>query len=228
MKSILIVDDDENVLEILKMYLEKESYNVLMADNGKMALSIIKEEDPDLVILDIMMPEMDGKEVIKNLRIENQVPVIFLSARSEELDRVLGFELGADDYVTKPFSPREVVVRVKAVLKRTNTTNNKDSNKKNVIKYPGLVIDSKERAVKVDGEKIKLTPKEYEILLLLARHPKQVFERERLYERVWGMDSYGDFRSVDVHINWLRDKLNNDYIKTVWGIGYKFEVGKDV
>jgi len=219
-EKILIVDDDKNVHEILTMYLQKENYRVITADNGIEALDLIEKERPDLIILDIMMPDMDGKEVIQNLRKENQIPVIFLSARSEEFDRILGLELGADDYVTKPFSPREVVARIKANLKRSNP----EINRSRIIKYPDLVIDPVNRSVEANDQKIQLTPKEYELLLLLASHPDRVFERELLYERVWGMDSYGSARSVDVHINWLRDKLKLDYIKTVWGVGYKFEV----
>ena len=220
-QRIMVVDDDPNVLEILTMYLEKENYKVLTANNGKEALNKVYNKNPDLIILDIMMPEIDGKEVIKKIREKNQIPVIFLSAKSEEFDRILGLELGADDYVTKPFSPREVVTRVKVILKRVN---NKDSDEKDIISYPSLKIDPGERKVTVQDKVIDLSPKEYELLLILAQNPGQVFNRERLYERIWGLDSYGDLRSVDVHINWIRKKLNVNYIKTVWGVGYKFEV----
>jgi two-component system response regulator ResD len=224
-KKILVVDDDENVTEILSLYLKKENFKVITANNGIKALDKVESYDPALIILDIMMPEMDGIEVVKKLREKTQIPVIFLSAKSEEFDRILGLELGADDYVTKPFSPREVVTRVKVILKRVNNKNNL-SNKKN-IKYPDLVIDHLNRKVKVKNKVIDLSPKEYELLLLLVKHPQQVFSREKLYDRIWGIDSFGDLRSVDVHINWIRNKLKLDYIKTVWGVGYKFEVEED-
>ncbi|MFW6279399.1 MAG: response regulator transcription factor [Bacillota bacterium] len=221
-QKILVVDDDDNVREILEMYLKEENYQVLCAKNGEAALEIIADSRPDLIILDIMMPRMDGKEVLQKIREKKEIPVIFLSAKGEELDRVLGLELGADDYVTKPFSPREVVARVKTILKRTGGQVDKESSE--LMEFPELSINPKKRKVKSKGQVIDLSPKEYEILEHLARHPGQVFERERLYEQIWGLDSYGDLRSVDVHVNWLRKKLDLDYIKTVWGVGYKFEV----
>jgi two-component system response regulator ResD len=226
-KRILIVDDDKNVLEILSLYLKKEKFNVLTAKDGEEAISKVEEANPDLVILDIMMPKIDGLEVVKILRKDNDIPIILLSAKEEEFDRILGLEIGADDYVTKPFSPREVLARVKVILKRVSKTK-KTKDVDELISYPRLIIDSKERRVEVDGSVIDLSPKEYQLLLLLAKHPKQVFEREQLCDRVWGIDYYGDMRTVDVHINWLRDKLKLGYIKTVWGIGYKFEVQEDV
>ncbi|OCL28002.1 DNA-binding response regulator [Orenia metallireducens] len=226
-KRILIVDDDKNVLEILSLYLKKEKFNVLIAKDGEEAISKVEEANPDLVILDIMMPKIDGLEVVKILRKDNDIPIILLSAKEEEFDRILGLEIGADDYVTKPFSPREVLARVKVILKRVSKTK-KTKDVDELISYPRLIIDSKERRVEVDGSVIDLSPKEYQLLLLLAKHPKQVFEREQLCDRVWGIDYYGDMRTVDVHINWLRDKLKLGYIKTVWGVGYKFEVQEDV
>jgi two-component system response regulator ResD len=232
-RTILIADDDENVHEILSLYLKKENYEVLSAYDGEEALAKA-EEKPDLLVLDIMMPKLDGKEVIKELRKDSQVPIIFLSAKGEEFDRVLGLELGADDYVTKPFSPRELAARIKAILKRTKRQSSqtdrgddKSDEGQKLITYPELKINPQERRVVVRGEVIDLSPKEYDLLLMLASRPRQVFERERLYESVWGIDSYGSLRSVDVHINWLRDKLSLGYIKTVWGVGYKFEVNTD-
>ncbi|GAB6100559.1 response regulator transcription factor [Halanaerocella petrolearia] len=226
-KEILIADDDQNVHEIISLYLKKEGCNILKAQDGEEALQLVADNDPDLIILDIMMPKLDGLEVIKELRKNNEVPIIFLSAKGEEFDRVLGLELGADDYVTKPFSPREIVARAKAIFKRmSNSSNNEESDRK-LITYPDLVIDPANREVKVEGIEIELSPKEYEILLLLAQHPNQVFKRERLYDRIWGVDHYGDMRTVDVHINWLRDKLDLGFIQTVWGVGYKFVVDKD-
>ncbi|MCK8817638.1 response regulator transcription factor [Natroniella sulfidigena] len=222
-EKILVVDDDQNVIEILELYLSKEDFVVFSAQDGQEAIKEAKQKNPDLIILDIMMPKLDGLEVCKELRKDNEVPIILLSAKSEEFDRVLGLELGADDYVTKPFSPREVVARVKAILKRVNKSNQPEKNSE-LIKHPNLTINPKERRVVVDGEVIELSPKEYELLVLLAEHPSQVFKREQLCEKVWGLDYYGDLRTVDVHIKWLRDKLKQDYIKTVWGVGYKFEV----
>ncbi|PRX30974.1 two-component system response regulator ResD [Orenia metallireducens] len=226
-KKILIVDDDKNVLEILSLYLNKENFRVLTAKDGKEAISKVGEVNPDLIILDIMMPKIDGLEVLKILRKDNEIPVILLSAKGEEFDRILGLEIGADDYVTKPFSPREVLARVKVILKRV-TKARAIKERSDLISYPHLTIDPQERRVEVDGGVVDLSPKEYQLLLLLARHPKQVFKREQLCDRIWGIDYYGDMRTVDVHINWLRDKLDLDYIKTVWGVGYKFEVQADV
>ncbi|WP_408955990.1 response regulator transcription factor [Natroniella sp. ANB-PHB2] len=222
-EKVLIVDDDQNVIEILKLYLNKEDFIVLSAQDGQEAIRKTNQEGPDLIILDIMMPKLDGLEVCKELRKDNQIPIILLSAKSEEFDRVLGLELGADDYVIKPFSPREVVARVKVILKRINKNNNPEK-EYDLVEYPNVSINPKERRVEVEGEVVELSPKEYELLLLLAKHPNQVFKREQLCEKVWGLDYYGGLRTVDVHIKWLRDKLEVDYIKTIWGVGYKFEV----
>ncbi|MBM7555447.1 response regulator transcription factor [Halanaerobacter jeridensis] len=228
-KNILVVDDDYNVHEILEMYLKEENYKMISAYNGEEALEKLNNNKIDLIVLDIMMPKMDGKEVVKEIRKDNEVAIIFLSAKSEEFDRVLGLELGADDYVTKPFSPREMVVRIKTVLKRIDSNqSNNNVTEREIIEYPNLKIDLSDREVKVKGEVIDLSPKEFELLILLARNPRQVFERDHLYERIWGLDHYGDMRTVDVHINWLRDKLDLDYIKTVWGVGYKFVSDSDV
>ncbi|MGM0369135.1 MAG: response regulator transcription factor [Bacillota bacterium] len=229
-KSILVVDDDQHVHEILAMYLKEENYEMINAYDGKEALNKLANNNVDLIVLDVMMPKLDGKGVIKEIRKDNQIPIIFLSAKSEEFDRVLGLELGADDYVTKPFSPREMIARIKAVLKRLSTSsdkNNEDSDRE-IIAYDNLKIDLTDRQVKVGASSIDLSPKEFELLVLLAKHPRQVFERDRLYDRIWGMDHFGNMRTVDVHINWLRDKLDLDYIKTVWGVGYKFVGDKDV
>ncbi|MCK8824470.1 response regulator transcription factor [Fuchsiella alkaliacetigena] len=226
-KQILIVDDDENVIEILSLYLQKENYDLVVARDGEEAIKKAKEFEIDLIILDIMMPKLDGLEVCKKLRKKSEVPIILLSARGEEFDRVLGLEIGADDYVTKPFSPREVVARVKVILKRVSKGEvglGEEKSSSELIEYPQLRINTKERKVEVQGEVVKLSPKEYELLLLLAQNPNQVFKRERLCEKVWGIDYYGDMRTVDVHVNWLRDKLELGYISTVWGVGYKFEV----
>jgi len=229
-ETILVVDDDQHVHEILSMYFKEENYEMIDAYDGKEALNKLANNNIDLIVLDVMMPELDGKEVIKEIRKDNQIPIIFLSAKSEEFDRVLGLELGADDYVTKPFSPREMIARIKAVLKRLSngSDDTNDNNNREIIDYDNLKIDLTDRQVKVDGSSIDLSPKEFELLVLLAKHPRQVFERDRLYDRIWGLDHFGNMRTVDVHINWLRDKLDLDYIKTVWGVGYKFVGDKDV
>ena len=227
-KNILVADDDYNVHEILEMYLKEENYEMISAYDGQETLAKLAENKIDLIVLDIMMPKLDGKEVVKEIRKDNQVPIIFLSAKSEEFDRVLGLELGADDYVTKPFSPRELTIRIKTVLKRVNDNQQDDSTEREVIEYPGLKIDLYDRVVKVKGETIDLSPKEFELLVVLAQNPRRVFERDHLYERIWGLDHFGNMRTVDVHINWLRDKIDLDYIKTVWGVGYKFVSDEDV
>ena len=227
-KNILVADDDYNVHEILEMYLKEENYEMISAYDGQETLAKLAENKIDLIVLDIMMPKLDGKEVVREIRKDNQVPIIFLSAKSEEFDRVLGLELGADDYVTKPFSPRELTIRIKTVLKRVNDNQQDDSTEREVIEYPGLKIDLYDRVVKVKGETIDLSPKEFELLVVLAQNPRRVFERDHLYERIWGLDHFGNMRTVDVHINWLRDKLDLGYIKTVWGVGYKFVSDSDV
>ena len=226
--TVLVADDDYNVHEILEMYLEEEDYEMISAYDGEEALQKLADNKIDLIVLDIMMPKLDGKEVVKEIRKDNDIPIIFLSAKGEEFDRVLGLELGADDYVTKPFSPREMTIRIKTVLKRVDASGESDgSEDREIIEYPNLKIDLSEREVKVGGEVLELSPKEFELLVLLARNPRRVFERDHLYERVWGIDHFGNMRTVDVHINWLRDKLDLDYIKTVWGVGYKFVSDED-
>ncbi|SHF66673.1 DNA-binding response regulator, OmpR family, contains REC and winged-helix (wHTH) domain [Caldanaerobius fijiensis DSM 17918] len=227
---VLIADDDKNVQEILQLYLKKEGFDVEFADDGDMALKKARDLKPDLIILDIMMPVLDGLEVCKQLRKESDVPIIMLTAKGEDLDKILGLEIGADDYVTKPFNPREVVARVKAVIRRVAERGEKGGhNKKNVIAYPGLEIDIDNYYVKLNGQEVAMTPKEIELLWYLASNCNKVFTREQLLEEIWGYDYYGDTRTVDTHIKRIRAKLNkkDNYpwdIKTVWGVGYKFEV----
>jgi len=223
--TILIADNDEYVHEVLSLYLKKEGYEVLSAKDGAETLKKVQVYKPGLVILDIMMPVIDGMEVCKRIRNESKIPIIMLTARGEELDRILGLELGADDYITKPFSPREVAARVKAVLRRIN---DHDLYKTNTITYKGLEVNMTEFYIKVDNEVIPCTPKEIELMWHLAANPGRVFSREQLLELVWGYDYYGDSRTVDTHIKRLRAKLNVGghpwEIKTVWGVGYKFEI----
>ena len=226
--NILIVDDDKNICKIIRDYLEFEDFNVSVAYDGEEALTKIKQEDFDLIILDIMLPEVDGLEVCQELRPQNNTPILMLSAKNKEIDRITGLELGADDYVTKPFSPKEIAARVKAILRRTKQ--DKEVEEKDVIKFPELMINKNYRTVKVSDKEVKLTPKEFDLLCALASAPRQVFAREDLLKKVWGYDYFGDIRTVDTHIKSLRKKLSGkvkDYIKTVWGVGYKFEVKSD-
>lgn len=224
-KPILLVDDDPHVLEVLSLYLKKEDFPVILAENGKEALEKIEETDPRLVVLDVMMPQMDGIEVCRKIRAVKATPIIMLTAKSEDVDKILGLELGADDYITKPFNPREVVARIKAVLRRTG---DREKNLK-TLSFPNLEINLAEYRVKVNNQVVPLTPKEIELLALMASHPNMVFTRENLLENVWGYDYIGETRTVDTHVKRLRRKLmiapHNPWdIKTIWGVGYKFEV----
>ncbi|SHI84412.1 response regulator transcription factor [Lutispora thermophila] len=223
--KILVVDDDQNIAELIRIYLEKEMYDVKIAYDGKKALEDFYQWTPDLVILDIMIPHMDGYEVCKQIRKAGNIPIIMLTARGEVIDKVLGLELGADDYIVKPFDPKELLARIKAVLRRVQ---NNDMVKEEKLVFPGLTIDKNDYTVTFKGNRLELPPKEMELLYFLASRPNQVFTREQLLEKVWDYDYIGDSRTVDVHIKRLREKLHDDMgrweIKTVWGVGYKFEV----
>lgn len=226
MQTILIVDDDENVHEFLKLYLKKEGYNTISAYNGNDALKLFRENSPSVVILDVMMPGIDGFEVCKAIRKESKVPILMLTAKGEDIDKILGLEIGADDYITKPFNPREVTARIKAVLRRVDDFSNV-SNK--IIRYKNLEINLNDYTVKVNDSPVQCTSKEIEILWVMASNPNRVFTREQLLETVWGYEYAGETRTVDTHIKRIRAKLgiNENYpwdIKTVWGVGYKFEV----
>jgi two-component system response regulator ResD len=227
--SILIADDEAKMRDLVKMYLEREGFKVSEAADGEQALSIFANNNFDLVVLDIMMPKVDGLSVCKEIRRKCDIPVIMLTAKGEEIDRVLGFELGADDYVVKPFSPRELVARVKALLRRTAVKPSSSTGA--VLRFPGLEINNDAREVVVEGNRVNLTPKEFELLAFLAKNINRVFTREQLLEYVWGYDFYGDLRTVDTHVKKLREKISRfgqaaGYIVTVWGVGYKFEVTK--
>lgn len=230
--TILVVDDEERIRRLLKMYLEREGYIIEEAENGEEALRKALENNYDLILLDIMMPGIDGIEVCKELREKKATPVIMLTAKGEEMNRVQGFEVGTDDYIVKPFSPREVVLRVKALLRRSSNTAyiNTDTSSKDVIVYTNLTIDNDAHRVTVAGVEVSLTPKEYELLLFLAKSPDKVFNREQLLKEVWQYEFFGDLRTVDTHVKRLREKLNKlspdaaKMIVTVWGVGYKFEV----
>ena len=225
-QRILIADDDSNIAELISLYLMKEGYETKKAGDGREALRMVPMFNPDLIILDIMMPEMDGYEVCREVRKSSSTPIIMLTAKGETFDKVLGLELGADDYMVKPFDTKELVARVKAVLRRLD---NKESNTKK-LNFDNLMINLSNYSVAYMDENVEMPPKEIELLFYLASHPNQVFTREQLLNQIWGYEYYGDTRTVDVHIKRIREKLGNDEdhprwsIKTVWGVGYKFEV----
>ena len=222
---VLVADDDPNVHEVLGLYFRREEYQMLSAYDGEEALEIMRRSRPDIVVLDIMMPKKDGLMVCREIRRESNVPIIMLSAKAEEFDRLLGLELGADDYIAKPFSPREVVARVKVVLRRLRDPG--DENRSTHLVVGNLDIDMNAYIVKLGDEIVPCTPKEIEILWTLASNPGMVFSREHLLQSIWGYDYIGDTRAVDSHIKRIRAKLctgdNNWDIRTVWGVGYRFE-----
>ncbi len=222
---VLVVDDESNVREVLSAYLDRGGFEVTEAADGRAALQAVQETKPDLVLLDLMLPEIDGLSVLSEIRRDSGVPVILLTALAEEADRVLGLEMGADDYVVKPFSPREVTARVKAVLKRVSEPDRFDHR----LEFGGLAIDGRTREVRVSGGLVELTPKEFDLLAFLASSPRQVFSRGQLLEQVWGSSrDWQDPSTVTVHIGRLRQKIETDphdprWITTVWGVGYRFE-----
>ena len=225
MLKILLVDDDPNIRQLVNLYLEKEGFEVTMAARGDEALKLFKESPPNLMLLDIMLPGMDGWQVCREVRKVSNIPIIMLTAKDETFDKVLGLELGADDYVVKPFDMKELVARIKAVSRRFQ---NSDTPDKELV-FPGLTININQYTVKYMGRELDMPPKELELLYFLASHPGMVFTREQLLEQVWGYDFFGDSRTVDVHVKRLREKLTEGerlgwMIKTVWGVGYKFEV----
>jgi two-component system alkaline phosphatase synthesis response regulator PhoP len=225
-EKILIVDDEEHIIELVELYLGKEGYRVMHALDGDAALQRFNSEKPDLLVLDIMIPGKDGLDVLREIRKTSQVPVIMLTARESEVDKVVGLELGADDYLTKPFSPRELVARVKAVLRRSKPP---AETSEEVLERDGITIDTRKRRVEVVGsEGVELTAKEFDLLFVLASNPGIVLSRERLMEKVWGYEYIGDTRTVDVYIRHLREKLadnveNPRFIETVRGVGYRFK-----
>ena len=225
-QKILIVDDDASISELISLYLEKEMFDTRCAADGEEALQLFPEYQPNLVILDLMLPGIDGYEVCRRLRASSQVPVIMLSAKGETFDKVLGLELGADDYVVKPFEMKELVARIKAVARRFQAA---DAPSGKELSFPGLSINIAQYSVTYMGKPLEMPPKELELLYFLASHPGMVFTREQLLEQVWGYDYFGESRTVDVHVKRLREKLTEGerlgwQIKTVWGVGYKFEV----
>ncbi|MGF6991425.1 two-component system response regulator ResD [Lachnospiraceae bacterium PM6-15] len=228
-EKILIVDDDENIAELIALYLNKEFYETKIALTGEEALEVFASYNPNLVLLDLMLPGKDGYEVCREIRRDSKTPIIMLSAKGEVFDKVLGLELGADDYMIKPFDTKELVARVKAVLRRfkdAGTTENANPDGQKVVRYPDLVINLSNYSVEADGQIVDMPPKELELLFFLASSPNQVFTREQLLNQIWGYDYAGDTRTVDVHIKRLREKIKDHdtwKLGTVWGIGYKFE-----
>ena len=221
---VLVVDDDINISQLIRLYLEKEGYDVFTAYDGFQAIEVFKESTPNIIVLDIMLPGMDGWQVLREIRKTSNLPIIMLSAKDETFDKVLGLELGADDYIVKPFDSKELVARIKAVLRRYGSKKNENEQ----LVFPNLVIDKSNYTIRINGENLEIPPKELELLFFLASNPNKVFTREQLLEHVWDFDFYGDSRTVDVHIKRLREKLDinnpNWQLKTVWGVGYKFEV----
>jgi len=228
MAKILVVDDEPAIVELAQLYLHKDGYETVTAGDGIEALVQVKQARPDLVVLDLMLPGLDGWEVCRRLRSETDLPIIMLTARSEDVDKIVGLELGADDYVTKPFNPRELVARVKAILRRAQGPSAVSGDDQH-LRLGDVEIDVPRRVVTVSGESVVLRAKEFDLLLTLARHPDIVLSREQLLDQVWGYDYVGGTRTVDVHIAGLRQKLSGGQakIETVWGIGYKLVVEAD-
>ncbi len=227
-QRILLIDDDMNIRRLIRLYLEKEGFEVSEAGRGDEGLSAFRSKAPALVLLDVMLPGVDGLQVLKEIRKTSKAPVIMLTAKDETFDKVLGLELGADDYITKPFENKELVARVKAVLRRSPAENQPTEEQDDTLSFPSLTVSLKRYEVCYEGKQVEMPPKELEVLYYLAAHPNMVFTREQLLERVWGFDFFGDSRTVDVHIKRLREKLTGceQYgweIHTVWRVGYKFE-----
>ncbi len=225
--KILIVDDDKNIAELISLYLEKESYDTKKVHDGFEAISAFKIYDPNLIILDLMLPGKDGLDICKEIRQISDVPIIMLTAKGETFDKILGLELGADDYMVKPFDTKELTARVKAILRRSEMSKKPSKDSYKEICLQKLTININNYTVIYDNEKIDMPPKELELLHFLASHPNKVFTRDQLLDRIWGYEYIGDTRTVDVHVKRIREKINETEtwgIKTVWGIGYKFEV----
>lgn len=223
MATILLVDDEQHIIDLAQMYLEQDGFEIISANDGEEALERIFNDNPDLVVLDLMLPKMDGWEVCKQVRMKSDVPIVMLTARDDDIDKIVGLELGADDYLTKPFNPRELLARVRAILRRIERTPEANDN---LIKLGNLTINAARRTAAVDGTVANLRMKEFDLLLTLAQNPRIVFSREKLLNLVWGYDFVGETRTVDMHVAHLRHKLEQmtPKIETVWGVGYKLEV----
>ncbi len=225
-KSVLIVDDEKNICELIRLYTENEGFKTYSASDGEEAVNKFKEHMPDIVLLDIMLPKKDGRQVCREIRAISDVPIIMLTAKGETFDKVLGLELGADDYIVKPFEPKELIARIKAVLRRCGVKETKEA--ENELVFDGLVINQSSYEVYIDGQKIEMPHKEFELLYFLANNANKVFTRDQLLDEIWGYEFFGDSRTVDVHIKRIREKIDKEnapwQLKTVWGVGYKFEV----
>ena len=225
-EKVLVVDDDQNICELLRLYLEKEGYQTVIVNDGMLAVDSFRNENPDIVLLDIMLPNLDGWQVCREIRKFSDKPIIMITAKGETFDKVLGLELGADDYVTKPFEPKEIIARIKAVLRRTSNQQT-ETEKAREVNFDKLSVNLDNYEMKVNGVQIDTPPKELELIFHLASNPNRVFSRDQLLDEVWGFDYYGDSRTVDVHVKRLREKLEGVSdkweLKTVWGVGYKFE-----
>ncbi|ERK29260.1 response regulator transcription factor [Clostridium intestinale] len=230
MKRVLIIEDDISIAELERDYLEINGFSVDIESSGNKGFYKVQHEDYDLVILDVMLPTMDGFEICKRIRIEKDIPILMVSAKKEDIDKIRALGLGADDYMTKPFSPNELVARVKAhILRYERLVNGSGKKEQDIIQIRGITIDKTSRRIFINDKEISFTTKEFDLLLLLASNPNRVFSKEELFERIWGMDSAGEIATVTVHIRKIREKIESDsskpqYIETIWGIGYRFEV----
>lgn len=226
MSKVLVADDDLNIVKLIKLYLEKEDFTVCTASDGLEALEVWKAENPSIIVLDIMMPGLDGNGVCREIRKTSEVPIIMLTAKGETFDKVLSLELGADDYIVKPFEPKELIARIKAILRRSEAKSAQSNDQ--IVRFDKLEVNLINYELKINDKILEIPPKELELLYFLASNPNRVFTREQLLEEVWDFDYFGDSRTVDVHIKRLREKLEgadaNWQLKTVWGVGYKFEV----
>ncbi len=227
-EKVLITDDDKNICELLRLYLQKEGFTTVIANDGEKAIELYDKEKPDIILMDVMMPKVDGWEACRKIRAKGDTPIIMLTAKGEVFDKVLGLELGADDYMVKPFDAKEVVARIKAVLRRTTVKEAEDKQGTGLITFDNLSIDLSRYEMRINGVVVPTPPKELELLYYLSSHPNRVFTRDQLLDEVWGFDYYGDSRTIDVHVKRLREKLDgasDDWsLKTVWSKGYKFEV----
>ena len=225
--KVLIVDDEENICELVRLYIEKEGFDAIIANDGQEAVAKFNKEKPDLILLDIMLPIKDGWQVCREIRAQSKVPIIMLTAKGETFDKVLGLELGADDYVVKPFEPKELIARIRAVLRRSADSVDEKADE-DELSFDGLKINQSTYEVYIDDKKVEMPPKEFELLYFLAKNTNKVFTRDQLLDEIWGYEFFGDSRTVDVHIKRIREKLEGENrtwaLKTVWGVGYKFEV----
>lgn len=225
-KTVLIVDDEKNICELIRIYVEKEGFKTVQANDGDVAVEMFRLIKPDIILLDVMMPKKDGWQVCREIREESNVPIIMLTAKGETVDKVLGLGFGADDYIVKPFEPKELVARIKAVLRRFDVSESIKEEKEAELTYEGLTINQTTYEVYLDGELVEMPPKEFELLYYLAKNPNKVFTRNQLLDEVWGYEFFGDSRTVDVHIKRIREKIEKGErpwkLKTIWSVGYKF------